>query len=140
MLTDLADLMHIDEQVLVIDCDLDQIPDLDVRQCFIFADIHGNKPRLDLTDIGSCLIASYFFYCAQNDAVPGKKLGFCRFRFSSVGNGHRGDQQPHAQHREKTFNRACHGLAPLSFEHIEYVIWVTREGGHSIHCSWKSLC
>jgi len=29
MLTDLADLMHIDEQVLVIDCDLDQIPGVD---------------------------------------------------------------------------------------------------------------
>jgi hypothetical protein len=57
--------MHIDEQILLVDGDLDPIPPFQFRQFLGFSHPHGDEPRRPLTGMDSCLFASDFLYRAN---------------------------------------------------------------------------
>ena len=98
MVAGLTGFMHIDQQILIVNGDLAQISYFEFRQSLIFSHVHGEIPRLSLTDIDFCLVASDFFYCAKKNPVPGKKLRVSpRYLRSGISNGYRSDES-HCEH------------------------------------------
>jgi hypothetical protein len=58
MVAALACFMHIDEQILVVDGDLDKIADVEFWQSLILSHVHRDIPRLSLTHSDFGLVAS----------------------------------------------------------------------------------
>jgi hypothetical protein len=74
MVARLTDLMHIDQQVLLIDRDLDAVPWLEVRQALCLPHSHGNVPRFHFSGVDAGLVASDFYDGAQQDPISGQQL------------------------------------------------------------------
>jgi hypothetical protein len=74
MVAGLTGFMHIDQQILIVEGDLDQISYIEIRQSLIFSHVHGKIPRLKLPDIDDCLVASNVPDRAKNHPVPGEQL------------------------------------------------------------------
>jgi hypothetical protein len=84
MVARLADQMHINQQILIIDGDFDPIPLFQVRQPLGLSHSHRNKSRLPFTSVNPCLTASDFHYGANENTIPGKKL---RVNLLNTGSG-----------------------------------------------------
>ncbi len=74
MVIRLADQVHVDQEILVVDGNFDPISLLHVRQSLGLSHSHGNKPWLHVTGIHPCLSAPHFQYSANDNAVPGNQL------------------------------------------------------------------
>jgi hypothetical protein len=100
MVAGFAGFMHIDQQILVIDSDLNQISLFEFRQPLIFSYIQREIPRLYLTDIDFCLVASDFLYGTKHDPIPWKRLRISpRDLRSGINNGYCCDET-HCEHRK----------------------------------------
>jgi hypothetical protein len=98
MVTGLSGFVNIDQQILIVDCDFDQIPYFQLRQSLILPHVHRDIPRLSLTSIDFGLVASDFLYRAEKNAVLGKQLRIRFLYFSqSIGNGYSSDE-PHCEY------------------------------------------
>src|SRR6476646_4788396 len=74
MVAGLPRLMHINEQILLIDGNLNMISFFQVGQALILSHIHRNEPRLPFARIDSGLVTSHFFYCTEKYPMSGKML------------------------------------------------------------------
>ncbi len=80
MVTGLTGFMHVDQEILIIDGDLDQISYVEFRQSLIFSHVHGEVSRLSLTHSDFGLVASDVRYRAQKNPVSGNEMSVCLFR------------------------------------------------------------
>jgi len=106
--------MHIDQQILIVDGDLNQISLFEVRQSLILSHVRGKIPRLYLAGIDSCLVASDFLYCPEKNTFTGKKLGIGLLCLGSGTSKRYGCDEPQREHRESPENMLCHKL-PFGF-------------------------
>jgi hypothetical protein len=80
MVAALTCFMHIDQQVLIIDGDLDKISYMEFRQSLILSHVHGDVPQLSLTHSDFGLVASDVHYRAQKNPISGNEVRVCLLR------------------------------------------------------------
>ena len=80
MVAGLADKMHINEQILVIDGDFNAISLREIRQPFRLPDSHGYKSGLPFACVNPGLSASYFQDRSNQNTIPEKQLRMNVFR------------------------------------------------------------
>jgi hypothetical protein len=92
--------MHVDQQILIIDGDLDQISYVEFRQSLIFSHVHGEVPRLSLTHSDFGLVASDVHDRAQKNPVSGNEVSVILLRTSYRITDRCARNAPHCEHSQ----------------------------------------
>jgi hypothetical protein len=100
MVAALTCFMHIDEQILIVDGDLDKIADVEFWQSLIPSHVHRDIPRLSLTHSDFGLVASDVHDRAEKNPISGKEVRVGLLRTGRRITDGYAREAPHCEHNE----------------------------------------